>query len=103
VKRGSEAAICRSGDQQWSLAPPPVQVVDDVGAGDTFDAGFIHAYLRDAKLEDCLAFANIAAAYSVTKPGGTEAFRDRSGLFTFIRQQWNPMGKGALPVKGGDL
>jgi len=101
VKRGSGAAICRSGNEQWSLAPPPVQVVDDVGAGDTFDAGFIHAYLLGAKLEDCLAFANIAAAYSVTKPGGTEAFRDRSGLFTFIRQQWNLMGKGALPVKGG--
>ena len=103
VKRGSGAAICRSGDQQWSLAPPPVRVVDDVGAGDTFDAGFIHAYLRGAKLEDCLAFANIAAAYSVAKPGGTEAFRDHSGLFAFIRQQWSVMGKGALPVKAGYL
>lgn len=99
VKRGSGSAICRSGDEQWSLAPPPVQVVDDVGAGDTFDAGFIHAYLLGAKLEDCLAFANIGAAYSVTKPGGTEAFRDRGGLFTFLRQQWNLMGKGALPMK----
>jgi sugar/nucleoside kinase (ribokinase family) len=100
VKRGSGAAICRSGDEQWSLAPPPVQVVDDIGAGDTFDSGFVHAYLLGAKLEDCLAFANIAAAYSVTKPGGTEAFRDRSGLLSFIRQQWNSMGKGPLPMKG---
>ncbi len=50
-----------------SLTPPAVKVVDDVGAGDTFDAGFIHLYLRGAKLEDCLAFANIAAAYSVTQ------------------------------------
>jgi sugar/nucleoside kinase (ribokinase family) len=99
VKRGSGPAICRSGDEQWTLAPPPVEIVDDIGAGDTFDAGFIHAYLLGAKLEDCLAFANIAAAYSVTKPGGTEAFRDRSGLFSFIRQQWKLMGKGALPMK----
>jgi sugar/nucleoside kinase (ribokinase family) len=99
VKRGSGAAICRSGDEQWSLAPPPVQVVDDIGAGDTFDAGFIHAYLHGAKLQDCLAFANIAAAYSVTKPGGTEAFRDSSGLLSFIRQQWNLIGKGPLPMK----
>jgi sugar/nucleoside kinase (ribokinase family) len=100
VKRGSSSAICRSGDEQWSLAPPPVQMVDDIGAGDTFDAGFIHLYLRGAKLEDCLAFANIAAAYSVSKEGGTEAFRDHSGLFSFIRQQWNLMGRGTLPVKG---
>jgi sugar/nucleoside kinase (ribokinase family) len=98
VKRGSAAAICRSGDEQWSLAPPSVNVVDDIGAGDTFDAGFIHSYLLGAKLEDCLAFANIAAAYSVTKEGGTEAFRDRSGLFSFIRQQWSLTGRGALPI-----
>ncbi len=99
VKRGSAAAICRSGDEQWSLAPPPVKMVDDVGAGDTFDAGFVHLYLLGAKLEDCLAFANIAAAYSVTKEGGTEAFRDRSGLVNFIRQQWNLAGRGSLPGK----
>jgi len=97
VKRGAAAAICRSGDEQWSAAPPTVNLVDDVGAGDSFDAGFIHQYLRKAKLEDCLAFANIAAAYSVTKEGGTEAFRDARALQTFLRQQWNLLGKGTLP------
>lgn len=100
VKRGGAAAICRSGDEQWSLAPPQVAAIDDVGAGDTFDAGFVHLYLRGANLEDCLAFANIAAAFSVTKEGGTEAFRDSAGLFNFIRQQWNLMGRGPLPVQG---
>ena len=99
VKRGPGSAICRSGDEQWSLAPPNVTKVDDIGAGDTFNAGFIHLYIAEAKLEDCLAFANIAAAYSVTKEGGTEAFRNRSGLISFIRQQWSSMGRGALPVK----
>jgi sugar/nucleoside kinase (ribokinase family) len=99
VKRGSAAAICRQGDEQWSSAPPIVKMVDDIGAGDTFDSGFIHLYLLGAKLEDCLAFANIAAAYSVTKEGGTEAFRDHSALYSFIRQQWNLMGRGPLPVK----
>jgi sugar/nucleoside kinase (ribokinase family) len=100
VKRGSGSAICRRGDEQWSLAPPPVQMLDDIGAGDTFDAGFIHAYLLGANPEDCLAFANIAAAYSVTKEGGTEAFRDHPALLNFMRGQWSSMGRGALPVKG---
>src|SRR6202030_4013983 len=45
VKRGSEATICRRGNEEYSLAPPRVQMVDDIGAGDTFDAGFMHAYL----------------------------------------------------------
>jgi len=100
VKRGSAPAICRKGDEQWSSAPPTVKMVDDIGAGDTFDSGFIHTYLQGANLDDCLAFANIAAAFSVTKAGGTEAFRDRSALSSFIRQQWSLLGRGDLPVKG---
>jgi len=99
VKRGAGSAICRQGDEQWSMTPPAVQMVDDIGAGDTFDAGFIHSFLQGAKLEDCLAFANIVAAYSVTKEGGTEAFRDRRTLHTFVRTHWGSMGKGPLPLK----
>jgi sugar/nucleoside kinase (ribokinase family) len=97
VKCGSRSSICRAGDQQWTLAPPKVEMVDDVGAGDTFDAGFVHQYLRESNLEDCLAFANLAAAYSVTQSGGTEAFRNHSLLFSFLRQQWMAMGRGSFP------
>jgi sugar/nucleoside kinase (ribokinase family) len=86
VKRGAAAAICRSGEEQCSLMPPTVKAVDDVGAGDSFDAGFVHRFLAGAKLEDCLAYANLAGAYSTTKAGGTEAFRDRTALNTFLRQ-----------------
>jgi len=86
VKRGSSAAICRSGQEQCSLMPPSVKAVDDIGAGDSFDAGFVRQFLTGAKLEDCLAFANVAGAYSTTKEGGTEAFRDRPALSSFIRQ-----------------
>jgi len=86
VKRGSAAAICRSGSEQVSLIPPTVKPVDDVGAGDTFGAGFIHQYVKGARLEECLALANLAGAYSTTKEGGTEAFRDREGLDAFLKQ-----------------
>jgi sugar/nucleoside kinase (ribokinase family) len=89
VKRGSAAAICRSGQEQVSLMPPTVKAVDDIGAGDSFDAGFVRQFLTGAKLEDCLAFANVAGAYSTTKEGGTEAFRDRAALGSFIRQHWS--------------
>jgi sugar/nucleoside kinase (ribokinase family) len=100
VKRGTAAAICRSGKEQCSLAPPTVKTVDDVGAGDSFDAGFIYQHLQGAKLEDCLAFANLAGAYSTTKEGGTEAFRDRTALTSFMRQHRSATGKGPLPSKG---
>jgi len=86
IKRGSAAAICRSGEEQLSLVPPTVKRVDDVGAGDSFGAGFLHQYVKNAPLEDCLAWGNMAGAYSTTKEGGTEAFRDRAALGNFLRQ-----------------
>jgi len=86
VKRGSGATICRSGEEQHSLMPPLVKPVDDIGAGDSFGAGFIHQYVRGAGLEDCLSWGNLAGAYSTTKEGGTEAFRDRAALAEFLRQ-----------------
>lgn len=98
VKRGPAGAICQMGNEQWSRTPPIVQMVDDVGAGDSFDAGFIYQYLRGAKPEDCLSYGNLAGAYSTTKEGGTEAFRDRNALARFIAQHWTTAGESA-PAK----
>jgi sugar/nucleoside kinase (ribokinase family) len=98
VKRGPAGATCQMGNERWARTPPRVQMVDDVGAGDSFDAGFIHQYLRGAKPEDCLAFANLAGAFSTTKEGGTEAFRDRGALAGFIGQHWTNAGE-STPAK----
>jgi sugar/nucleoside kinase (ribokinase family) len=103
VKRGPAAAICRKGDMQWSLVPPAVKVVDQVGAGDSFGAGFIHRYLQGANPEECLAYANLAGAYSTTCEGGTEAFRDRPGMARFFRQYGGLQGKGATATSSGPL
>jgi sugar/nucleoside kinase (ribokinase family) len=97
VKRGAQPAICRSAGSEWEVAPPRVLEVDDIGAGDTFDAGFIHLWLRKASLEDCLDFASIAAAYSVTREGGTEAFRDHQGLTWFVNRYWDS-SHGPVPL-----
>ena len=51
--------------------------MDTVGAGDSFDAGFLHEYVRKADLPTCLASGNQAGALSTTRPGGTEAFREK--------------------------
>jgi sugar/nucleoside kinase (ribokinase family) len=90
VKRGHAAAICRSGEEQCSSMPPVVKAVDDVGAGDSFGAGFIHQYVKGSPLELCLSWGNMAGAYSTTREGGTEAFRDRTALNQFLQQHQNP-------------
>jgi sugar/nucleoside kinase (ribokinase family) len=88
VKRGSQGAMVRRGNENFSGFPPVVDMVDSIGAGDSFGAGFIHQFARGAKLEDCLKFANIAGALSVTRAGGTEAFRDAQHREKFLRDRW---------------
>jgi sugar/nucleoside kinase (ribokinase family) len=86
VKRGPAAAICRRSDEQWSLVPPTVKVIDQIGAGDSFAAGFIHKYLQGATPEESLWYGNLAGSYSTTCEGGTEAFRDTVALGSFIQR-----------------
>lgn len=88
IKRGSQGAIAREGNEKFVEFPPVIEAVDPVGAGDSFDAGFIHQFIRGAKTEDCLKFANITGALSITRPGGTEAFRDSRHRESFLRERW---------------
>ena len=47
-----------------------VDVLDATGAGDTFNGGFLAAWLADASLRDCLAEGNRCGAVAVQKAGG---------------------------------
>lgn len=93
IKRGSQGAVVRVGKEKFVAFPPVVDVVDPVGAGDTFDAGFVHQFIRGAKIEDCLKFANCAGALSVTRAGGTEAFRDSAHREAFMRKHAAGLGQ----------
>ena len=86
VKLGRKGALAQRGRERFVSPAHEVTVVDPVGAGDSFDAGFLHQYLRGADLTTCLASGNLAGALSVTRPGGTEAFRDAVHRERFLRQ-----------------
>jgi sugar/nucleoside kinase (ribokinase family) len=76
IKLGEQGAIALRGGERFQSAAAKVQFVDPVGAGDSFDAGFLAQYLQGADLQTCLAWGNLAGAFSTTMAGGTEAFRD---------------------------
>jgi len=77
VKLGRKGALAQKGSERFTAEAKEVVPVDSVGAGDSFDAGFLHEYVRGSDLAKCLAGGNAAGALSTTRPGGTEAFRDR--------------------------
>jgi sugar/nucleoside kinase (ribokinase family) len=77
MKIGAEGAVAQRGEERFSSPAVKVNTVDSVGAGDSFDAGFLWQYLRGADLSTCLSAGNLAGAFSTTRSGGTEAFRDR--------------------------
>lgn len=85
VKVGTEGAIAQRGDERFTCPALKVNAVDAVGAGDSFDAGFLSQYLHGSDLATCLAVGNVAGALSTTRAGGTEAFRDADYRQQFFR------------------
>jgi sugar/nucleoside kinase (ribokinase family) len=72
VKLGAQGAIaCRQGNLARADSLP-VQVVDTVGAGDSFDAGFVFGHLNGWPLEKSLRLACACGALSTQKAGGTD-------------------------------
>jgi len=86
VKLGEEGAIGIRQNERIESAAMKVDTVDPVGAGDSFDAGFLFAYLKGQGLKECLVAGNAAGALCTTRPGGTEAFRDPDQREKFLRQ-----------------
>ena len=50
------------------------EVVDAIGAGDSFDAGFIAGILSGLQVKDSLRLASLCGAINTTAAGGTAAF-----------------------------
>jgi len=86
LKMGASGAVAIRDGRRFSAPAVPVTVVDPVGAGDSFDAGFLHQFLRAADLTTCLAYGNLCGAFSTTECGGTEAFRDAARMQEFLRR-----------------
>lgn len=87
VKLGRKGALAQRSAERYTSPPQEVVAVDTVGAGDSFDAGFLHEYVRGSDLATCLASGNRAGALSTTRPGGTEAFRDADHRAKFFRKR----------------
>jgi sugar/nucleoside kinase (ribokinase family) len=62
--------------------------VDAIGAGDSFNAGFIFKFIQKASLEDSQEFGNLTGAISTTEQGGTNAFTDKKKVMKLAKERF---------------
>lgn len=73
VKLGPAGAVMMSKGREYRAAPPAVELVDTTGAGDAFDAGFIHALLQGLPPQQCLQHGCVCGALSTRAAGALRA------------------------------
>lgn len=67
IKCGAEGSLAIAGDELIVAPAYPTTVVDAVGAGDAFDAGFLLGHLGGASLEESLQLGNATASIYVSR------------------------------------
>ena len=65
---------------------PNVDVVDTIGAGDNFAAGFITGILDGLSLSECARFANATASISVGSLGATTGVKNKQQVLELLKQ-----------------
>jgi sugar/nucleoside kinase (ribokinase family) len=77
IKRGNKGSLVYNNGELTELpAFLNRNVVDAIGAGDSFNAGFINKFVNGSDIAECQKFGNLTGAVSTTAAGGTTAFQD---------------------------
>jgi sugar/nucleoside kinase (ribokinase family) len=84
IKLGAEGALGSCNGEKVQVASIPVNVVDTVGAGDSFDAGFLYGYLNAWSLEKSLRLACVCGGLSTQRAGGTDAQPSREEALAYL-------------------
>jgi sugar/nucleoside kinase (ribokinase family) len=84
VKLGAEGALGVQGEQRARVPSLSVAVVDTVGAGDNFDAGFLYGYLHGWPLERALRLGTVCGALSTRAAGGVAGQPTLDEVLTYL-------------------
>jgi len=89
VKMDNQGSLVRqNGNNNKLPAFLNKDVVDSIGAGDSFNAGFIFKYIQGKDLNECQSFANLTGAINTTAAGGTTAFENYNEIMKIARQKF---------------
>lgn len=77
VKRGNKGSYVADEKGGYFIEPYPVKVVDTIGAGDAFNAGFLAGLLEGLSVEECGKMGSITGSLAVSSYGDIEGLPDR--------------------------
>ena len=84
LKLGAAGALAHDGCRLASVSAPDADVADTVGAGDSFDAGFICARLMGWEVSRSLALAVAVGSLSTRAAGGVDAQPTREEALALV-------------------
>lgn len=86
VKRSRHGCAAMHDGQLLEAPAFAVDAVDSTGAGDSFDAGFLHAWLGQQPLQECLRWGNACGSLSTRAVGGTPGQPDAAELRALLAE-----------------
>ena len=90
VKCGSKGSllVLKDGTRRFLPAFLNKNVVDAIGAGDSFNSGFVSAFVKRMPLEKCQETGNLTGAVNTTAAGGTGAFTSLEAVRAICKERF---------------
>ena len=91
VKRGREGSLLLQKNQEPIHLDAFLnnETIDAIGAGDSFNAGFIHAFVKGETAENAQITGNLTGAINTTAAGGTGAFTSKDAVKEIAMLKFN--------------
>jgi len=86
VKCGEEGAYAYCEGKIYKCEALKVNVADTVGAGDSFNAGFLYAYLSNMSIEKCLKAGTVCGSLNASQSGGTKGQPKLTNLQKYLEE-----------------
>jgi sugar/nucleoside kinase (ribokinase family) len=90
VKNGKDGSVGWDGNKLYHQdAYINSRIVDCVGAGDCFNAGYISKFIKNWSLPECMKFGALIGAINTTRAGGTGSFGSEDEVRAIALEQFN--------------
>lgn len=90
AKLGRDGAMTRDAGETIHVPAFSLDPVDTTGAGDSFNAGFLHGFVRGRAIRECMLYGNACGALSTRALGGTTAQPSLEELHAFVGGDLDP-------------